>query len=244
MLPNILDVAQTYAIEINPKSYGKKETLAKCPFCNEDSRPEKRNKFYLSLNTNKQVYRCFYCGDKGGVLQFEAKLSNTSFDDIRQKYFGQKRKSLHPAYRLNPEQLSQIGWQEYKRRDINGFREQKNEVEKDWKQYVYDELVKYFALYICVKHLDDIQALEWFKQKCKGIPIQKLYERILNQYRKKEEERNVWAIEGTKIARIAWTVSIKIDQDFNNLFVNVLIADYLYKKEKTHSLRENVSLNS
>ena len=87
MLPEILRVAEEYGLTFNPRYHGKKETLCKCTFCEEDAKPGKGNKFYLSLNTQDQVYKCWYCGVSGGVLDFEAKLSGLPYNEVREKYF-------------------------------------------------------------------------------------------------------------------------------------------------------------
>ncbi|WP_040980440.1 MULTISPECIES: CHC2 zinc finger domain-containing protein [Oceanobacillus] len=245
MLPNILDIAQACNVEIDSKTYGKKETRAKCPFCQEDAKPEKRKKFYLSLNTQDQVYRCFFCGEKGGVLKFEANLTQKSFTEVKEKYFGKNKKSLHPAYQLNAEQLSRIGWQKYKRNNFKDFLKNREQVENDWNQYVYTELVKYYALFLCINQLNGakkIEAMKWFVGKCRELPIPKMYERIINQHNKEDKDLDKWAITGKQVARIAWKVSIKtVDIKLNDLFINILLADFFYKKVKIHSHKRRVS---
>lgn len=243
MLPSILDIAQTYHVEIDSRTYGKKETRAKCPFCKEDA--HKRKKFYLSLNTHDQVYRCFFCGEKGGVLQFEAKLSDMSFTEVKEKYFGKNKTSLHPAYRLNPYQLSEIGWKKAKREDFKGFLKNRDQVEDDWKEYVFGELVKHYALFLCIEHLEDekkVVSNDWFMTKCKELPIPKMYEHITKQYAKRNEKQEQWAVVGLQIARVAWKVSIQTaDVHFDDIFVNVLLADYVYKKTHSNMQMECVS---
>lgn len=237
MLPNILDVAQEYNITFNSNTYGKKETLAKCPFCKEDTKPEKRKTYYLSLNTIDQVYKCWFCGEAGGVLQFEAKLSNLSFIEVREKYFGTKKKDLHPAFKLTPDQLNEIGWLSLKQKDFKGFQKRREEVLRDWKSYVYHELAKHFALFMCIAHLENQEDKRkeshvWFIRKCRKHPIPKMYELIQNEYLKPEHQRQKWAKRGTDIARMAWKTSVKTnDIHLDDLFVNVLFIDYFLRKQ-------------
>jgi len=237
MLPNILDVAHEHNLIFDSKSYGKKETLAKCPFCKEDSKPEKKKVYHLSLNTKDQVYKCWFCGEAGGVLRFEAKLSNIPFAKVREKYFGKKKKNLHPAYKLTPEQLDEIGWLSFKQKDFKGFQQKREQVLKDWKSYVYHELAKHFALFMCMAHLENQkqkqkESLAWFIQKCRKKPIPKMYELIHNEYLKPAHERRNWAKRGTEIARIAWKTSIKtLDIHLDDLYVNVLFIDYFMRNQ-------------
>ena len=42
MLPNILDITNEQGLTFQPRSLGKKQTLAKCPFCHDDGQPRKR----------------------------------------------------------------------------------------------------------------------------------------------------------------------------------------------------------
>lgn len=237
MLPNILDIAHNHNLIFDAKNYGKRETLAKCPFCKEDSRPEKKKVYYLSLNTSDQVYKCWYCGEAGGVLQFEAKLSDLPFAEVREKYFGVKKKNLHPAFKLTPEQLDEIGWLTFKQKDFKGFQKNREQVLRDWKSYVYRELAKHFALFMCIAHLENQEEKRkdshvWFIRKCRKKPIPKMYECIHKEYLKPEHERQKWAIRGMEIARIAWKTSVKTnDIHLDDLFVNVLFIYYFLQKQ-------------
>lgn len=46
----------------------------KCPFCREDAKLGKEKKFYLSLNTVDQVFKCWFCKESGGVFRLIALL--------------------------------------------------------------------------------------------------------------------------------------------------------------------------
>lgn len=104
MLPNILDVAAEHGLTFQPRSYGKKQTLAKCPFCLEDDQPRKRKKYYLSLNTHEQVFKCWYCGESGGVFRFMALLEGVSENEVIDRY----RKKSGSTYQRHPAEKSGV----------------------------------------------------------------------------------------------------------------------------------------
>lgn len=233
MLPSILNVAENYNLESDPKSYGKKESLFKCPFCKEDSNKEK--KFYLSLNTEKNVFKCWYCKESGGVLHFEALLSGLPFEEVREKYFGKRKKNLHPAYRLSPDQLRKIGWQQKKRDNFQFFVNKKDEVLKDWVLYVYEELTTYYALFTLIAYFpikeQRKELYKWFVQLCSESKVDDLNQRIVRQWN--SDNKKQWAEKGLYLARIAYKVAKKTgDFRFENLFVNVLFAKELMKINK------------
>lgn len=238
MLPNILDIAEEYNLTLDKKSYGKKETLAKCPFCKEDEKPNKTKTYYLSLNTKNQVYKCWFCKESGGVLRFEANLSNLSFTEVRQKHFGKHREKLHSAFKLTPEQLEEINWLSIKQKSFRQFQKCPDQIWNDWKRYVYYEHSKHFALFMCMAHLEgqkekQKESLKWLIGKCEEKPIPDMYSRILTEYNKPEAKRYKWARRGTEIARIAWKTSIKtIDINLDDLYVNVLFIDYFLQHKK------------
>ncbi|TMN20905.1 hypothetical protein [Lentibacillus cibarius] len=236
MLPNILDVAQKYDLQFQSKSFGKKESLAKCPFCKEDA--GKRRKFYLSLNTEEQLYKCWYCKKAGGVLDFEVQLSGKPYQEIKQNYFGTCRQSLHPAYRLTPYQLERIGWKEYKRNDFRQFQMHKRQILNDWKQYTHEKLALHYAIFLCIAHLENQQKrqqelLVWLIYKCWHATIPNMYNRIQDEYLKGQEQGpKKWAVEGTILGRLAWGTCLEtIDFDMDTLFVNIVFLQYLRKTE-------------
>src|SRR5699024_7243545 len=132
MLPDIIKVAEDYGVVLNPNTINKKEVLGLCPICNH-------GKHKLSLNTEKKLFKCWEGNESGGVLAFESKLSSKSFNEIRAKYFGSKKRQEHPAYELSPDQLKQIGWHSQKRENYIRFAKSKEDVMKDWKRYEYEE---------------------------------------------------------------------------------------------------------
>lgn len=248
LLPGILDVAQQYDLTFRAKSYGKKETLCKCPFCHEDA--NKPKKHYLSLNTDDNVYKCWYCKESGGVLDFEAKLSGKPYNAVKEQYFGQAKQTLHPAYKLNPYQLKRIGWQDYKRKSFNGFLQKREEVIKDWKQYVHDELMTHYALFLCIAHLENQderrqELMTWFIRKCWDSPIPAMYDQIQDEFLKRHEDLADWAVEGTELGRSAWRVCLKtMDLDLDALFLNILFLKFLAQiddKKRHNPKQESVT---
>ena len=240
MLPSILDIAQQYGLISDPKSYGKKESLFKCPFCKQDSLPENKNKYYLSLNTEINVFKCWYCKESGGVLQFESILSNRPYEEIREKYFGKRRDNIHPAYKLTPKQLEEIGWREKKRQNVRDFQENRDQVIKKWKEYEYEQLVKYYALFTLITHFPiqehKARYFNWFLEISKESKVNNLAKKVMQQAN--SQNKTDWAIEGREVALLSYQIAHEYG-DFNylNMFTNVLMI-YELKKYKNQSYKE------
>lgn len=220
MLPNILTIAQKYGLEADPKTYDKKEVRFKCPFCSS-------NKHTLSLNSSKGLFKCWRCEEHGGVIKFESLLSGKSFNEIKKMYFGEKmnKKRLHPAYKLTPSQLREIGWYNVKREDFQNFLENKDKIYHDWKKHAFQELVKYYALLVLIVHYPIKEHQKylyaWFLEVSKKSTIENLSEILLKEWNSKNKKR--WAIEGTKLARAIYKNAYKT-KNFINILANVLIA--------------------
>ncbi|QKY69415.1 hypothetical protein [Lentibacillus sp. CBA3610] len=183
------------------------------------------------------------------MLDFEVKLSGKSFNAVKEQYFGKVRKSLHPAYQLNPYQLKCIGWQNYKRISFNGFLQKREHVLKDWKQFVHDELVTHYALFLCIAHLENQnerqkELMTWFIRKCWTSPIPAMYDQVQNAFLGRYEDLKDWAAEGTELGRSAWRVCLKtMDIDLDSLFLNILFLKALTKidDKKRHNPKRKVS---
>lgn len=254
MLPEILKVAEEYGITFNQRSHGKKETLCKCIFCEEDSKPGKGHKYYLSLNTHDQVFKCWFCGVSGGVLDFEVKLSGLAYSEIRKKYFGVRKKPVHPAESLNARQLRSIGWAEYKRNNRTAFKKNREMVLNDWENYEYEELAKHFAMFIVIAHIENQEErqnelLHYIMQSCRDTQIYLMFNRLLAEYVKDEDERVGWAIEGAEIGRAAWKVSLSTyDFEMNKVVLNVAFLSHMWKmaknrKRKIEMRKSNIKTN-
>ncbi|MFD1362779.1 CHC2 zinc finger domain-containing protein [Lentibacillus salinarum] len=140
LLPNVLEVADQHGLQLDSKTQGKKEVRTKCPFCHADAG---KNKFYLSLNKDKNVFKCWYCKESGGVLRFISLLDGVSeqelIEKIRKKNGSTYKK--HPAERLTTSQLQLIGypkinWVKNREYDVNLYRAFREKVYREWLTYV------------------------------------------------------------------------------------------------------------
>lgn len=244
-LPSIIEVAEKTGVELNPRTLNKKEVYAKCPFCSGDA--HRKGKYKLSLNQEYNVFKCWICGEHGGVLEFESRLTGVSFEEVKVKYFGQKKRPVHPVEKLSPMQLKKIGWAEYKRRNREDFMKKRAEVIQDWKEYEYSEKVKYFAMLMVIVHLENQEdrqkdLLLHLTKTCGESPIPMLFSTLFDEYLKDVENRSEWAIEGTKVARLAWKLSlVTCDFDFDQVVANTLMSYYLSKMYNQNNL--NGALN-
>lgn len=242
MLPSILHIAERYKLISDPKTYGHKESRFKCPFCEQDSIPGNEKKFYLSLNTDDNVFKCWFCNESGGVLQFESILSNQPYEEIRKKYFGKRRKNLHPAYKLSPDQLREIGWQDKKRQSFQEFQTNRDEVIKDWNEYKYGELIKHYALFTLIAHFpiekDKRDHYEWFVEICKESKVDNLAKQIVHEWNSNQKQS--WSNEGVEVARIAYHVAHDCgDFNFLNLFATVL---FIYELKTEYREEYSISI--
>lgn len=144
-LPPILDVARRYGIELNETTLERAEVRAKCPFCRADA--NRPRKYYLSLNPAKNVFRCWFCGEAGGVIRFEALLSGRTEADVMEAY-GLSRKDRHPAERLTARQLKIAGyvarpdWEAVRERGEIYARRVLGTIERRWQAAVQAEIHK------------------------------------------------------------------------------------------------------
>lgn len=235
MLPSIIDVAQENGLDINPRTLNKKEVYAKCPFCHGE---KSTNSYKLSLNIEHNVFKCWLCKTSGGVLEFESRLTNRTFQEIRAKYFGDIRKKRHFVEYLSPNQLRKIGWNEYKRKSREEFLKKRSEVLRDWQNYEYSEKVKYFALFMVIAHIDDPNRtntlLQWLLKSLKETGIYGLFSTLLEEFIMEDHLRKDWAQEGTEIARIAWKCSLSMGDHEMQHVVKYVLFTYFMAKSKNH----------
>lgn len=211
-LPQITDIADQHSLECNPKTVNKKEVRYKCPFCQEDA--NRRNKYFLSLNPEKNVFKCWYCKESGGVLLFESKLTDKPYDEIRKKY--SNGKPLHPAQLLSPSQLEKINWRELKQRNYEQYRQSLAEVESDWKVYKYDQRSLAFAKLLLATMGDHDKCqmvLELIAKQGKEDGIKHLLSDVINAYIMPKAERPEWAIRGREMAVSAYTCMKRAKQE-------------------------------
>lgn len=203
MLPNILDIASEHQLAFQSRSFGKKQTLAKCPFCREDDQPRKRKKYYLSLNTQEQLFKCWYCGESGGVFRFMALLEGVSENEVIDRY---RKKSgsaskLHPAEKLTSSQCKMMGldakpnWIEIRKFDYQSYKEMRELTWKAWKQFLVNE--KRFAYQLLVSGIaggtygNVIEAIQE-REKAIGAP---LLMDVLNIYSQPERPERINRLE-------------------------------------------------
>jgi hypothetical protein len=121
-----------------------KDTRYKCPFCKADQ--GKRDKYYLSLNTKDEVFKCWVCGESGGVLKFMALLQNTSIEEVKRQLRGPSNteRKLHPAEKLTPAQLKDMGmigpsWYQLRQRDYSYYRRVLDWTWEVWQEHVVEQ---------------------------------------------------------------------------------------------------------
>lgn len=153
ILPNIVEIAQNHNLTIKSRSIGKKETLCKCPFCLEDSQPRKKNKYYLSLNEDKNVFKCWYCKEYGGVVKFISLLDGKSeseiIESLRKKNGFHYQK--HPAEKLSRSQLRMIGypninWMKNRDYDVELYKAFREKVYQKWLAFVEQQKLSAYQL--------------------------------------------------------------------------------------------------
>lgn len=239
MLPSIVNVAQEYGLRYDPKTLTKKEVRFQCPFCNSRS-----GKYHLSLNKESDLFKCWKCGESGGVLKFEALLTNKSHEEVRRKYFGKRERKVHPAYKLTPQQLQKIGWENMKQEDFQNFIESKDKVYSDWKRYVYKEQVKYYALLTLIAHypIREYQQhlFAWLSEMAQQSEVPKMWDRLMSEWN--SERKQKWALEGIELARAIYKTSLATEDNFINIFSNVLIAMEMKRIKELQNRENSVSV--
>ncbi|MGG1880342.1 hypothetical protein ABDI30_22605 [Paenibacillus cisolokensis] len=148
MLPDIVSIAEQHGLQINPSSKTREEVSCKCPFCYEDSKPGKKRRYYLSLNSKDQVFKCWFCGESGGVLRFISLLEGVPEEQVRQRY--RKRKIVHPAERLSRNQRKQLrlymgdgikepDWNLMRKRDFAYYKRSLDFLWQQWSEFLETE---------------------------------------------------------------------------------------------------------
>lgn len=161
ILPSIIDIARKHNLIINERTITKKEVLAKCPFCKEDTlNPRKVKKFYLSLNQLDNVFKCWYCKEAGGVIRFISLLEGgTPEKEILDRYRKPRKGNYkpHPVEELSTNQLRKIGykqkpnWKLAREIDFMRYQEMRKRIWDEWKEYVQGRLR--YAYQIMVIHI-------------------------------------------------------------------------------------------
>lgn len=152
MLPDIIEMAQLHHVKLNQRTIHHKEVLAKCPFCQEDSKPGKHRRYYLSLNSKDHVFRCWHCDESGGVYRFISLLEGVTEEEVKRRYQGNRKKGLRQRKRHPVEQWSTSQRRAYlahyipKVPDLHKMRQRDYEYylrTLDWMQMQWNELVQH-----------------------------------------------------------------------------------------------------
>lgn len=229
MLPSIIDVARENQMTFNERTLDKKEVMCKCPFCMQDSNIPK--KFYLSLNAEKNVFKCWYCKEYGGVLMFESLITGKPYDEVKRKYFGEKKKKYHPAELLSPKQLEAIKWAEIKRKQQEEYKRSLEQVLADWKDYVRENRILAFAkLLIGLETMKYQLVIENIKKQAENSQIPNLLDDVLRMYSSCEWED--WAIEARRIAGTAYKTAKLENNGYSNALFYVLFAFSHYNQSQ------------
>lgn len=154
MLPDIIDIAADYQLNLQRRGTSVREVRAKCPFCQEDAKPGKHRHFYLSLNRHDQVFRCWFCGEQGGVFRFIALLEGIPEQEVTARY--RRRKLLHPAERLTRTQRKLLGeaycyvsepdWEHMRKRDKAYYLRTLDRLWNDWNGFAETERQEAYGL--------------------------------------------------------------------------------------------------
>lgn len=230
-LPKVLDIAREFSLVINERTINKKEVRAKCPFCLGDA--NKSTSYYLSLNTEDNVYKCWFCETGGGVLDFESKLSGIPYEEIKRKYLSSNKK-FHPTESLNTAQLSRIGWKQSKTKE--DFIKAKNELWEKWLDYEESTLTELFAEFLVIQYIDNIdrqkELFSYLQLRCDKSKIENAFNRIIAESRLATNQRQRWGYNGQLIARIAWDMSYeKGDIQLNTILTNIPFIHFLFRKK-------------
>lgn len=221
MLPSIIDVARENHLIFNERTLNKKEVMVKCPFCHMDT--HKPKKFYLSLNEEKNCFKCWHCKEYGGVLQFESLITGTPYQEVRQKYFGDKKKVYHPAELLSPKQLKAIDWAEIKRKHQEEYKASLEQVIADWKSHVHENCILAFAKFLIGIETQKYQlVIENIQKQAEEAQIPSLLEDVLNMY--SSSEWKAWALEAREIAGVAYKTAKLENNGLANGLMYVLFA--------------------
>ena len=149
ILPNIVEVAQEYQITLYARTLGKREILGKCPFC-DNGHHKKTRRHYLSLNEDRNVFRCWYCNEKGGVIRFLSLLLGEAEGVILERIRNENKQSnyqKHEAEKLTTGQLKLIGygrinWVANREFDYELYVAYRERVWEDWQYFVEKQVMQ------------------------------------------------------------------------------------------------------
>ena len=149
------------------------------------NKERRRRKYHLSLNPNpgKNIFKCWYCHEYGGVIDFIAKLDGRSAEEVLEKIregkgIQKKRRSRHPFETLSYNQLKLIGYDPGVRERMREFfkvnpylaRKKCDEIWEDWQAFLEQEKRKAFKrLLIGIKTGKYAEAIQDIEERSKNI---------------------------------------------------------------------------
>lgn len=89
----IVDAARRCGLVINSRTLGRTEVEAGCPFCGDNG----PGKYHLSLNTERDVYRCNLCGAHGNSLTLYAGMKHVTNREAYEDLTGGSKTYLLPS---------------------------------------------------------------------------------------------------------------------------------------------------
>ncbi|MCM3454795.1 polycomb protein [Heyndrickxia oleronia] len=169
--------------------------------------------------------------ESGGVLQFESLLTGKPFTEVKQKYFGHKRKKYHPAELLSPKQLELIDWAEIKRNHFEEYKQSLEEIMTEWNAHVREQRILAFAkLLIGLESMKYQLVVENIQNQSEETQIPSLLNDVLTMYSCRRWED--WALEARIIAGEAYRTAKLENNQMANALIYVLFSFQHYKQHK------------
>lgn len=211
ILPNIMDVALKHNVSFSTLQILNRpdEKRAVCPFHVCTTHKDKVE-YHLYINTEKNTFKCFSCGEKGGVVRFISLLEGIPeqriLEGLREPFKNKGRRNFHPAERLNSLQLKKLGflpgsWSDFKRKWVHNpvyIRNTMDYIWGRWRNFVnYRIEMAYKELLIGLNIGRYKETIEKIKKESLELgedilgPVLKIYSSPI---------RPAWTVEITKLA--------------------------------------------
>lgn len=220
ILPNILDIAVQHNLDFSKRSvYNRpEEKRAICPFhvCTTHRQPE----YHLYINTMKNTFKCFSCGESGGVVKFIALLEGKTEQQVLDELKGgsepkRKRKKVHPAETLTAIQLKALGfdrftgWYQFKKTWSHNpayVRRTMNWMWREWQDYLQYRLENAYKLLLIGLMTGNYRhAIARIKEESDQLGVD-LLAKVLTIYSQRNRPR--WTEDIKKLAHM-WAQSAK-----------------------------------
>lgn len=168
---SIVKVAEEAGIALKPRNNNPNQYYAKCPFCDD-------KRTHLNVNGQRDVFKCYRCDSKGGVIRFYALLHRISEaqakDELRNKaYDGQEetpRRKIqrHPAERLSSSEIKSLGftrvpnWYQEKQQDPARAKALADWIwaEKKTRDREINHMLRHFMKALDAKKMEDDQSVK------------------------------------------------------------------------------------